>query len=69
MYKRQSLVWESGSQLAITTVQDLLKLDSKARFNIPGTSENNWVWRLEDINKLNVVKENLTLLNKSTERT
>ena len=50
-------------------MQDLLKLDSKARFNIPGTSENNWVWRLEDINKLNVVKENLTLLNKSTERT
>ena len=64
-----ALVWESNSQLAITTIQDLLQLDSKARFNIPGTSENNWIWRLENLEKLEVVKEKLEKLNKSTSRT
>ena len=64
-----ALVWESNSQLAITTIQDLLQLDSKARFNIPGTSENNWIWRLENLQKLEVVKEKLQKLNKSTSRT
>ena len=64
-----ALVWESNSQLEITTIQDLLQLDSKARFNIPGTSENNWIWRLENLQKLEVVKEKLQKLNKSTSRT
>ena len=63
-----ALVWESNSQLAITTTQDLLKLDSKARFNIPGTSDNNWVWRLVDLKNLEVVKKDLQTLNKSTNR-
>ena len=63
-----ALVWESNSQLAITTTQDLLKLDSKARFNIPGTSENNWIWRLENLNSLEKVKEDLKTLNKATNR-
>ena len=62
------MVWESNSQLAITTTQDLLKLDSKARFNIPGTSENNWMWRLENLNSLEEVKEDLKTLNKATNR-
>jgi len=32
--------------LAFTTVQDLLGLDSHARFNTPGTAEGNWTWRV-----------------------
>jgi 4-alpha-glucanotransferase len=39
----------SVAQLAIIPLQDLLLLDSAARFNTPGTqSENNWSWRLPD---------------------
>ena len=63
-----SLVWESNCQLAITTVQDLLKLDSKARFNIPGTSENNWIWRLDNFESLKGVTDSLNALNHSTNR-
>ena len=39
-------VWQSDSVLAFTTVQDLLGLDSHARFNTPGTAEGNWTWRV-----------------------
>ena len=39
-------VWGSDSVLAFTTVQDLLGLDSHARFNTPGTTEGNWTWRV-----------------------
>ena len=63
-----SLVWESNCQLAITTIQDLLQLDSKARFNIPGTAEKNWIWRLEDLDILENIKKDLKMLNKSTKR-
>ena len=63
-----SLVWESNCQLAITTVQDLLELDSKARFNIPGTSENNWIWRLDNFESLKSVTDFLSALNRSTNR-
>jgi 4-alpha-glucanotransferase len=39
-------VWNSNAVLAFTTVQDLLGLDSHARFNTPGTAEGNWSWRV-----------------------
>jgi len=32
----------------MTTVQDLLGLDSEARFNVPGTAEGNWRWRVTE---------------------
>ena len=63
-----SLVWESPCQLAITTVQDLLELDKEARFNSPGTQVGNWKWRLEDLDMLENIKEDLKMLNKSTNR-
>ncbi len=63
-----SLVWESPCQLAVTTIQDLLELGKEARFNIPGTTENNWVWRLEDLNVLKNITKDLEKLNKSTDR-
>ncbi|MEZ4235885.1 MAG: 4-alpha-glucanotransferase [Myxococcota bacterium] len=28
-------------------LQDLLGLGSEARFNVPGRSEGNWAWRIE----------------------
>lgn len=33
----------------ILPLQDVLKLDSKSRMNIPGTIEGNWNWRVEKI--------------------
>lgn len=36
----------SVCELAILPAQDLLGLDSRARFNTPGTTAGNWVWRL-----------------------
>jgi 4-alpha-glucanotransferase len=40
-------VWYSDADLAFTTVQDLLERGSEARFNTPGTAEDNWRWRVE----------------------
>ena len=63
-----SLVWESPCQLAVTTVQDLLELDKEARFNIPGTTQKNWIWRLENLDILESIKKDLKKLNKSSNR-
>lgn len=54
---------KSESMLCIIPMQDLLRLDSRARMNTPGTKGNNWVWRMssEDINK-----DNAKLLKKLT---
>ena len=41
-------VWNSDAALALTTVQDLLGLDSDARFNTPGTATGNWRWRVTE---------------------
>jgi 4-alpha-glucanotransferase len=42
----------SVARLAIVPVQDLLNLPTEARFNTPGTLENNWCWRLESLDEL-----------------
>lgn len=39
--------FRSVSALAIVPMQDLLGLGSAARFNTPGTCENNWLWQLD----------------------
>jgi len=41
-------VWNSNAVVAMTTVQDLLGLDSDARFNVPGTATGNWQWRVTE---------------------
>jgi 4-alpha-glucanotransferase len=41
-------VWNSNARLAFTTMQDVLGLDSHARFNTPGTTEGNWSWRVTE---------------------
>jgi 4-alpha-glucanotransferase len=40
------LAFSSNSALAIAPMQDYLGLGSEARLNIPGTTLNNWRWRL-----------------------
>ncbi|MCM0612038.1 4-alpha-glucanotransferase [Marinobacter sediminum] len=38
--------FRSVSSLAVVPMQDFMGLDSAARFNTPGTTENNWIWQL-----------------------
>jgi 4-alpha-glucanotransferase len=38
-------VWRSDAIIAMTTMQDILGLDSHARLNTPGTAIGNWQWR------------------------
>ena len=37
--------YQSVANLAVIPLQDLLSLDSKARFNTPGKAQGNWSWR------------------------
>ncbi|ERG94767.1 4-alpha-glucanotransferase [Haloquadratum walsbyi] len=41
-------VWRSDAKIGFTTLQDVLGLDSHARFNEPGTASGNWQWRCTD---------------------
>ncbi len=50
------------SKIAIAPVQDYLGLGSEARFNIPGTSSNNWRWRLLDTQLTNAVCDNVAAM-------
>lgn len=43
---------KSVAAIAIIPVQDLLGLGKEAVMNIPGTTQNNWSWRLESIDLL-----------------
>ncbi len=43
-----SLVWRSPSLTAIAPMQDLLNCGGDARMNRPGTTANNWRWRMDD---------------------
>ena len=40
------LTFETDAQVAIAPMQDFLGLGSEARINIPGTTLNNWRWRV-----------------------
>ena len=41
----------STARLVVTPIQDLLHLDDQARFNTPGTVQDNWVWRLSALDQ------------------
>ncbi|MES0370844.1 MAG: 4-alpha-glucanotransferase [Mariprofundaceae bacterium] len=53
----------SVSRLAIIPAQDLLELPTEARFNIPGTVEGNWCWRLDSLDSLTEKKDKFRELN------
>jgi 4-alpha-glucanotransferase len=40
------LAWSSVAYTAIVPMQDLLGLDTSARMNLPGTTRDNWQWRV-----------------------
>jgi 4-alpha-glucanotransferase len=39
--------YRSSSRLAILPLQDMMNLDSRARFNTPGQQQGNWQWRYQ----------------------
>lgn len=39
------LAWSSVAYTAVVPMQDLLGLDTDARMNLPGTTQDNWQWR------------------------
>jgi len=53
----------SVAKMAILPAQDLLALTSEARFNTPGTVENNWCWRLDSLDALSNEVETFHQLN------
>jgi len=53
----------SVAMMAILPAQDLLALTSEARFNTPGTVENNWCWRLDSLDALSSKVETFHQLN------
>lgn len=50
-------IWNVESFITIFQLQDLLKLDDRARINSPGTiGEPNWCWKLKDMSWMNKIK-------------
>lgn len=42
-------LYRCSANLIVLTLQDILKLDSSARMNIPGKPKGNWAWQLENL--------------------
>ena len=38
---------ETNANLFIAPIQDILSLDDSSRLNKPGTTKNNWSWKLD----------------------
>jgi len=54
--KREDMPWAliecamaSVANMAVIPMQDLLELGTEAKFNTPGTLENNWCWRMDEM--------------------
>jgi len=63
-------VLESPAILAVIPMQDLLELGTEAKFNTPGTLDNNWSWRLEALPDSDAdCWRKTALLNRKHERT
>ena len=50
------------SNIAMAPMQDYLGLGSEARINVPGTSSNNWRWRLLDSQLTDAVCDNIAAM-------
>ncbi len=50
-------VWNMNSLITVIPLQDLLKLDDKARINAPGTvGDHNWTFKFKDMSWVNNIK-------------
>ena len=59
---------KTKSHTVIFPVQDILGLDDKARFNVPGTIENNWQWRFKNTKELSQAFKKLGELTQKWKR-
>ena len=59
---------ESLADMVVTPVQDVLSMESSARMNTPGTTTNNWSWRLESGALTLGLAEKLSALTTATKR-
>ena len=50
------------SKIAVAPMQDYLGLGSEARINVPGTSANNWRWRVLDTQLTDAVCDNVAAM-------
>ena len=48
---------ETNANLFIAPIQDILSLDDSSRLNRPGTTQNNWKWKLN--RPLNEIEKNI----------
>ena len=63
-----SLVWRSPARTAIAPMQDLLNCGAAARMNRPGTTANNWRWRMDGGALTPRLAGRLALLTGATDR-
>jgi len=56
-------LWQSKSMLVVVQTQDILGQGEEGRMNIPGTTEDNWIWRLKNNSVNNKLVEQLRKLN------
>ncbi len=61
-------IWSSRSALAVIPMQDLLRLGSDARMNLPGTLSSNWEWRFQWEDISNEYLKEIVLFNDLFER-
>jgi len=60
--------WSSRAALAIAPLQDVLRLGSDARMNLPGTDRGNWAWRYAPGDLTDELAADLRRLSASTRR-
>jgi len=59
----------TDARLVIAPMQDFLGLGSEARINTPGTSSNNWRWRVRDEQINNEVRAQVATWVRDSDRT
>jgi 4-alpha-glucanotransferase len=62
------VAWASVANTAIIPMQDLLRLGGDARMNLPGTTVNNWLWRMKADDLKTELAEELAALTKLYDR-
>jgi len=67
-WKAIEALMQSKAYMVVTPVQDVLSLGSSARMNTPGTSTNNWAWRMKTGALLPDLAEKLLGLTRQTNR-
>ena len=61
---------QTKANLFISPIQDILSLDNSSRMNTPGTTTNNWNWRLNDsLEKIDSKLQAYSMLGKNYGRT